>query len=536
MISQTVKHAIPTLLFVLCLSVASVVSADVGEYMLVKDGVLLYSDNASSTVATFDEGCSSVASYFEASTYTLDDCIDGDILFDWPLTQPYDPPELYMYYFFYVDANDSAGYVFDGDSGGSGSVQSTDPEVVSSSTPATETYFYQISMDDNFSLGTYFDDFKWTARDHATESRRPIGAVLSGQDVDVSSVTSYAEAVSLLWSLAGNPYYNAEECTTCTRIVSFNNPSYDQQFVATSTSFAYSFDYYISADDYIEPYLCGPTETDQCGTIIEWEVRHMLGNMSGFGNPFNEHLDSGQQTVWTSGTTKTFTTNIDLSATGTYYFKASIKNVQDQSGPWWLGGAIELTQEYFDVERISAHASTYTTPEEIERYAQQDYLNYIMFESCTGMCRWAQDTIDRFIYTPPLGYAFIIRDIFNATTSTTSGLALTLTGATGTPLAGLSLTLDAGSAIEDAIDTLSYNGMWDRFMALWRVFWYTILALWILREVFGGASLIGGGSVEGDIQGARRGKRNSQDRKMRYESARMNWRKNAEQINYYKRH
>lgn len=260
-----------------------------------------------------------------------------------------------------------------------------------------------------------------------------------------------------------------------TRVTEWITPVPYETVGATTTTYAMHFKYLFTEADY--------DLSDNATNKLTWTLTPPIFS--------TESVQNGTFEVPYYSTELNAGGTLSLTATGTYNLSVSLYTEID-TDDWWNpfdNGDIEIVQKNMGdpKKNISIYVVTPTSQaeydawhlEQDERYNTDPY----------GFGDLVQESFERIKMAKPQGYIFLLYDIISATTSTTTPLSLTLTGATDTPLYGHTITLNASSASAFAITTLNQNGMWDKFMSLWNLVWYTLLALFILREVLGGFNI-----------------------------------------------
>lgn len=257
-------------------------------------------------------------------------------------------------------------------------------------------------------------------------------------------------------------------CSTCTRIIS-TDPG--QETVATSTSRDYFVDYYVSPDDFIEG-----------DTLIEVSYQHALGSQI-MPSGYSIYTETFRSSVFNSGLNTAIFNFARTYIPGTY--NVYIKIYTEVTPPWWKFWATDVRTDLVSYNTYF-HAATFTTAEEIEENNERITTSYYFtnFGDPNSTASYLQGWTDRLLHGAPLGYATRIYEIFSATTSTTSNLSITHNFPSTSPAFGKTITLDLSGASEFAIDYIGTERYAD-FMYFWRFIWYTLLALWLLKEIFG---------------------------------------------------
>jgi len=281
--------------------------------------------------------------------------------------------------------------------------------------------------------------------------------VMGLDNITVSSISSYTG-----------------ECLTCTRITATD--PYNDQLIATSSSYFSTIDYYVAPSDYSEG-----------NTYISMELHPLI-------NDYVETQDNDNQAnlITSSGDSQT---NFALSLTnaGTYKVFLNIYTLTT-STPWYLPWrndytSTNLMQQY----EFIFHAGSITTQADIDlAKAQAEARREQNPEGLSGKFKANLDeALNTFLYMPPIGYGTIIYNAFATTTATTS-ISMTYTIAEGFPGEGLTLTLNASDAIANAISQIDSEVVatidgspFDEFMYYWQLLWYGALVIWIFKQVFG---------------------------------------------------
>jgi len=269
------------------------------------------------------------------------------------------------------------------------------------------------------------------------------------------------------------------QCTTCTRIIEFWDPENGETLAGTTTAQDLDFTYFVSTDDFV-----------QADTYVKYRIQHALYYPSAI-NQYIATVQEATQFVPQSGiTTHFYSTLSKLLYTGTYNLQAEIYTEELIEAPWWNPFADDETvKTVLATKSLIFYVATATTQADYQYQEQENLFNQAQIDAVQdeGFKDYVDGIFNKLKYSPPFGYATLIADMWLATTSSTSALELTLTGTGTSPLAGHTLTLNLGDAIDDGIDTINAQGqMWDKFMDLWNLFWYVMLAFWIIREIFGG--------------------------------------------------
>jgi len=223
-----------SLLF-LCLSVASAVfffaspafgattTDNTGGYAFIKDGTRIIGDNASSTSFTLDVDCSLETVY----EVFADDCMQGDIWLDYG-DDDLDTTGQYLYALFAVDSFDNLEFQYSAQSsGGAGSFEVGDYRLVSyADMSSNEMYMYQIDLEFISSPLSYM---RLKQRDHSSESRNLIGAVISSTNFNLAGIDTYNAGIDLLFSLSGDDTYAYSSSSLSTYASGFNS-TYETRF------------------------------------------------------------------------------------------------------------------------------------------------------------------------------------------------------------------------------------------------------------------------------------------------------------------
>jgi len=263
--------------------------------------------------------------------------------------------------------------------------------------------------------------------------------------------------------------YGGNVCSTCSRIIS-TDPTYAENVGNPPLDVPYSINYYLTSFD-----------SSETGTeYIKYEWVHALSLYNS-----EEIVDTSYATFEIQATTNgevSFAIE-NLTATGTY--NVNISMYRTVSPPWYAFWQDSTTEEidslntYFIVGQETSQA-------EID-LAKENYINQPgAIESVIN------SALDSLLYTPPIGYATIVIDMFNTeSASTTSALSITHNFPVGLPGEGNSITLDVGGGVSSTIAQIRQMNIatidgdpFEVFMNYWTTLWYGVLGLWIVAKIF----------------------------------------------------
>jgi len=280
--------------------------------------------------------------------------------------------------------------------------------------------------------------------------------------------------------------YQDNTCTTCSRILG-TDPTYGENLGLAPQSADFEVSYYLTDYDY----------DDEGEVYITYDWYHAL-------SPYNDEYPSGSYTsLPLSPTTNSIVSGYigeTLTYNGTY--NVDIRMYRRITQPFWA-----FWRDDYDIQIDSLKTyfslSTTTTETEIEDASRAaTYTDSALMQQMDSM-------LNRLLHTPPIGYATIIVEMLNATSSaSTTALSITHTFPTGQPGEGNVITLDIASGITEAISVINNTPVdtidgsaFDTFMNYWNTLWYGALAFWIVAKVFGSFSysleretVVGGGA------------------------------------------
>lgn len=273
-------------------------------------------------------------------------------------------------------------------------------------------------------------------------------------------------------------------CDTCTRIID-STPALNDTITATSTLQPFLIDYYVNLDDF-----------DASSTYIKFFYKHSL--VSPYPNeitPFNLAQETFIDTVViTDDETVSLGNMTKLLYEGTYYATIEIYKTSTSTltNSWWnpFDNETVVSTQTLDTKSFYFDVGSSTTHE--QQQEAQFYQNTMLGTVNDIDDSWwtkASLVADHMLRVPPLGYAVRIYDILSATTSTTSSsFVLNYTFASTSPvIAGQSVSFDTGQGLRNGWLSINESTR-EMFMLYWTYFWYILLAIKILTDVFGAST------------------------------------------------
>lgn len=292
-----------------------------------------------------------------------------------------------------------------------------------------------------------------------------IGLVIDGVS---SSAYVYLNGIYLSNYVEGS----TTTCSDCTRIIS-TDPSTGES-VPYSTSWDYYVDYYVSSDDYLDG-----------STKIKLNYQHAL---------YYPHLINGYSIAHEQFTSSVLDSLDNTAifnfayayATGTYNVNIEIYRTIDP--PWWNFWS-DPTNETLATYNTSFYVDTPTSLTEYQTAQQNAENNMVFINPADFPCDindikcMILDFSSTTLHGVPFGYATRIYEILQATTSSSTDIGLAFTFPSTSPASGKSISLSATDAIDEAQSKIGTDFM-NKLMSLWNLLWYTLLILWIIKQVF----------------------------------------------------
>jgi len=222
-----------------------------------------------------------------------------------------------------------------------------------------------------------------------------------------------------------------------------------------------------------------------------------------------EYSGAFQDQVFIFDDEQTFANLFDSPATGTIQLSYEIYERQPQTDWWnpldWIVGndqSESYTLRTLARDSVEFYLYDITEASEIatlrEQFQQeQEQLILAQQTPCSEQGNLSQacmvDTVDStvsaILHAKPIGYATRIYEIFSATSTPTTTLALAMTFPTSSPASGMQIDLDISNTVEDAINSINNDypvkDMYDEAMIYWNWFWYLLLAFWIIGQILG---------------------------------------------------
>lgn len=261
------------------------------------------------------------------------------------------------------------------------------------------------------------------------------------------------------------------DCTTCTRFLS-SSLEQDTDIDLLPFPTPYDINFYVNDDDFA---------IEDNDIVAKITIKHVLNSY----DPVAYSTETHEFILQNDGLQSVGGLLSEVTADGTYTVDISIYG--EDTGFW---NYFDRNRVYYDSELFTIFRATSTTQEQAINVASTT----VNGENDPDFLETKfNDFKHTLLYAWPLGYAMFTYDILRGATSTaTSSIVITHTVPMGMPGEGSTITLNAGTGLQDAVSNINaltistIDGQpVDVFLSYWEMLWKIIFAFWLIKELWG---------------------------------------------------